>query len=63
MTVQSSRSIQQQVKSQMLSVPVQSALYVGLCSLIVWTIYFTTYPAIHDTTHTLRHHTLFVSCH
>ena len=63
MTVQSSRSIQQQVTRQVLSVPVQSALYVGLCSVILWTIYFTTYPAIHDTTHTLRHHTLFVSCH
>lgn len=63
MTVQSSRPIQQQISRRVLSVPVQSALYVGLCSLILWTIYFTTYPAIHDTTHTLRHHTLFVSCH
>ena len=63
MTVQFSRSIQQQVTRQVLSVPVQSALYVGLCSVILWTIYFTTYPAIHDTTHTLRHHTLMVSCH
>ncbi|MBH8572874.1 CbtB-domain containing protein [Nostocaceae cyanobacterium CENA369] len=63
MTVQSSSSIQQQVTRRVLSVPVQSALYVGLCSLTLWTIYFSTYPAIHDTTHTLRHHTLMVSCH
>lgn len=63
MTVQSYRSTQQQVTRWALSVPVQSTLYVLLVALILWTIYFTTYPAIHDTTHTLRHHTLFVSCH
>ena len=63
MTVQSSSSVQQQVARRVLSVPVQSALYVALCSLTLWTIYFTTSPVIHDTTHTLRHHTLMVSCH
>ncbi|MEH1837167.1 MAG: CbtB-domain containing protein [Nostoc sp.] len=63
MTVQSSSSAQQQVARRVLSVPVQSALYVALCSLTLWTVYFSTYPAIHDTTHTLRHHTLMVSCH
>jgi Probable cobalt transporter subunit (CbtB) len=63
MTVQSSSIVQQQVARRVLSVPVQSALYVSLCSLILWTVYFTAYPAIHDTTHTLRHHTLTISCH
>ena len=63
MTVQSSRSTLRRVTHWTLSVPVQSMLYVSLVALILWTIYFTTYPAIHDTTHTLRHHTLFVSCH
>lgn len=63
MTAHSPISIQQQVTRWTLSVPVQSALYVSLCALILWTIYFTTYPAIHDRVHSLRHHTALVSCH
>ncbi len=52
-----------QTKPVVLSVPVQSALFLSLCSLILWTVYFTTYPAVHDRVHALRHHTLFISCH
>jgi hypothetical protein len=63
MTAQSPSLIQQQLTRRTLSVPVQSALYVSLCALILWTIYFTTYPAIHDRVHSLRHHTALVSCH
>lgn len=46
-----------------LSTPVQATLYIFLAALTLWTIYFTTYPPIHDQVHSLRHHTLFVSCH
>ncbi|NJR52953.1 MAG: CbtB-domain containing protein [Leptolyngbyaceae cyanobacterium CSU_1_3] len=63
MTVYSSSSLQRRVTSWTLSVPVQSALYISLCTLTLWTIYFTTYPPIHDPVHSLRHHTAFVSCH
>lgn len=46
-----------------LSMPAQAILYVVLWSLIIWLVYFSTYPAIHDSAHSLRHHTLGVSCH
>ncbi|MDF5719483.1 MAG: CbtB-domain containing protein [Rhizonema sp. PD37] len=63
MAAQSSISLQQKAKSLTLSTPVQATLYVSLCALTLWTVYFTTYPAIHNATHSLRHHTLSVSCH
>ncbi len=63
MTTQTASSIQRHVAHWTLSVPVQSALYVSLAGLVLWTIYFTTYPAIHDRVHSLRHHTALVSCH
>ena len=46
-----------------LSRQAQAALYIVLWSLIIWSVYFTTYPAVHDSVHSLRHHTLGVSCH
>jgi cobalt transporter subunit CbtB len=46
-----------------LSTPAQAILYMALWSLIIWLVYFSTYPAVHDTVHSLRHHTLGVSCH
>ena len=46
-----------------LSLPVQLTLYTALCSLIVWTVYFSTYPAVHDSMHSVRHHTLMIGCH
>jgi cobalt transporter subunit CbtB len=46
-----------------LSVHAQAALYVALWSLIIWLVYFSTYPAVHNAVHSLRHHTLGVSCH
>jgi cobalt transporter subunit CbtB len=64
MTTQSySGSIQQQVTRRVLSVPVQSALYLSLIALTLWTVCFSTYPAVHDSVHTFRHHTAGVSCH
>ncbi len=63
MTTQTHSSVQQKLARRTLSVPVQSALYISLSALTLWTIYFTTYPAIHDKVHTFRHHTALVSCH
>ncbi|HBE54441.1 MAG TPA: hypothetical protein DDW76_38255 [Cyanobacteria bacterium UBA11369] len=63
MTTQSLLTIRQQAIRFTLSMPVQATLYISLCSLILWTIYFTTYPAIHDRVHSLRHHTAAVACH
>jgi hypothetical protein len=65
MTAQSpnSGSVHHGVTGWTLSVPVQSALYLSLCGLTLWTVYFTTYPPIHDAVHSLRHHTALVSCH
>ena len=63
MTTQTYGSIQQKVASRILSVPVQSGLYVTLIALTPWIVYFTTYPAIHDKVHSLRHPTATVNCH
>jgi hypothetical protein len=65
MTAQSpsSTSVQRRAIGWTLSVPAQSALYLSLSGLTIWTIFFTTYPPIHDTVHALRHHTALVSCH
>ena len=46
-----------------MSTPAQAILYVVLWSLIIWSVFFTTYPAVHNSVHSLRHHTLGVSCH
>lgn len=56
-------SIWQRTVRLTLSLPVQATLYTSLCALIVWTVYFSSYPAAHDSMHSLRHHTLTVSCH
>jgi hypothetical protein len=56
-------SIRQQTVRFTLSLPVQATLYTSLCALTLWTVYFSTYPAVHNQMHSLRHHTLMVSCH
>lgn len=56
-------SIRQQTVRFTLSLPVQATLYTSLCALTLWTIYFSTYPAVHNQMHSLRHHTLMVGCH
>jgi TM2 domain-containing membrane protein YozV len=63
MTTPSLILVQQKAAKIALSKPVQATLYLSLCALTLWTIYFTTQPAIHDKVHSLRHHTLMVSCH
>lgn len=56
-------NIQKQATRITLSLPVQLTLYTSLCALTLWTVYFSTYPAVHNSMHSLRHHTLTVSCH
>jgi hypothetical protein len=51
-------NIQKQAVHITLSLPVQLTLYTSLCALTLWTVYFSTYPAVHDSMHSLRHHTL-----
>ncbi|BAY59377.1 hypothetical protein NIES2135_62540 (plasmid) [Leptolyngbya boryana NIES-2135] len=63
MITRSHSSFSQRAVCFTLSKPVQATLYVSLCALILWTVYFTTYPAAHDKVHSLRHRTLMVSCH
>jgi hypothetical protein len=46
-----------------LSKPVQVTLYMMLSSLVIWTVFFSTYPAAHNNTHSVRHHTLGIACH
>lgn len=53
----------QRACSLTLSLPIQVALYLSLCSLTLWTVYFSPYPPVHDGMHSLRHHTLTVACH
>jgi hypothetical protein len=53
----------QRTQRFILSLPMQVFLLVGLCMIILWTLYFSTYPPVHDTLHETRHHTLTVACH
>ncbi|MGM3306357.1 CbtB domain-containing protein [Anabaena sp. WFMT] len=63
MTTFSLTSVLQKTAGVTLSKPVQVTLYMMLSSLIIWTVLFSNYPPAHNTTHSLRHHALGVSCH
>jgi cobalt transporter subunit CbtB len=63
MTTASQTAFSKKLARVTLSVPMQATLYVSLCALVVWTVYFSTYPAVHNQMHSLRHHTLTVACH
>ncbi|MBD2448377.1 CbtB-domain containing protein [Nostoc sp. FACHB-152] len=63
MTTQAHPSVLKKTASVAISTPVQATLFVSLCALTLWTVYFTTNPAIHDRVHSVRHHTLLVGCH
>ncbi|WP_413175512.1 CbtB domain-containing protein [Anabaena azotica] len=63
MTVFSSSSVLQKTAGITLSKPVQVTLYMLLSSLVIWTALFSTYPAAHNATHSVRHHTLGIGCH
>ncbi len=51
------------LKQATLSVPAQVTLLTSLCTLIVWTLYFSPYPPVHDALHQVRHSTAAVACH
>lgn len=53
----------QRTRQVVLSVPMQAALFTGLCSLTVWTLLFSSYPPAHDALHGARHDTAAVACH
>ncbi|MGB5594344.1 MAG: CbtB-domain containing protein [Crocosphaera sp.] len=53
----------QRTQGLILSLPIQVSLVIGLCMMILWTLYFSTYPPFHDALHETRHHTLTVACH
>ncbi len=53
----------QRTQLLVLSLPMQAFLLICLCMLILWTLYFSTYPPVHDALHETRHHTLTVACH
>ncbi|MDZ8184301.1 MAG: CbtB domain-containing protein [Nostoc sp. ChiSLP02] len=63
MTTFSHISVLQKTASITLSKPVQITLYMLLSSLVIWTVLFSTYPAVHNAAHSTRHHTLGVACH
>lgn len=64
MTAYSSRSsVWKKTADVTLSKPMQIALFMGLTSVTIWTVFFSTYPPVHDSTHAVRHHTAFVACH
>ncbi|MGK7948233.1 MAG: CbtB-domain containing protein [Xenococcaceae cyanobacterium] len=56
-------NFRQRTQRLVLSLPMQIVLLIGLCMMILWTLYFSTYPPIHDALHETRHHTLTVACH
>jgi cobalt transporter subunit CbtB len=58
-----STSVLHRAKEVTLSLPVQAALITSLSTLIIWTMYFSTYPPVHNALHTTRHSTLAVACH
>jgi hypothetical protein len=53
----------QRTQRLVLSLPMQVFLLTGLCMIILWTLYFSSYPPVHDALHETRHHTLTVACH
>lgn len=53
----------QRTEQATLSTSAQASLYVVLWGLVIWLVYFSAYPAVHNAAHSLRHHTLGVSCH
>ena len=63
MTAFSDISVLQKTATITLSKPVQVTLYMLLSSLVIWTVLFSTYPAVHNAAHSTRHHTLGVGCH
>ncbi|GEM_PF-7088126 len=45
------------------SVTFQVALVLVTAALVLWALFFSNYPLVHDTFHELRHSLYFVPCH
>ncbi|HEY9881597.1 MAG TPA: CbtB-domain containing protein [Leptolyngbyaceae cyanobacterium] len=52
-----------QTQAASLPVPLQMGILCSLAGLVLWTVYFSPYPAVHNTLHHTRHTTLGVACH
>ncbi|KAF3887125.1 MULTISPECIES: CbtB-domain containing protein [Nostocales] len=61
MTAFSRPSVFQKTADVTLSKPVQVTLYMLLSTLAIWSVFFSTYPAVHNTAHSVRRHTLSVA--
>lgn len=57
--------IRDRKQAQVASLPVslQMGILCSLAGLVLWTVYFSPYPAVHNTLHHTRHTTLGVACH
>jgi cobalt transporter subunit CbtB len=63
MTYSPSISVLKKTASVTLSKPAQISLFMMLSSLTIWTVFFSTYPAVHNAAHAARHNTPLVACH
>ncbi|MBI3360148.1 MAG: CbtB-domain containing protein [Chloroflexi bacterium] len=46
-----------------LSLTAQITLFLFLSMLVIWTLLFSSYPAVHDPFHALRHALYLIPCH
>jgi hypothetical protein len=46
-----------------LNLVLQMTVFLMMTGLILWTLLFTGYPAIHDPVHALRHALYMIPCH
>lgn len=51
------------VQTITLNLTIQVAILLALSALIIWTLLFSSYPAVHDPLHALRHALYLIPCH
>ncbi len=51
------------VQTVTLSVMIQFAVLLAVSTLVIWTLLFSSYPAVHDAVHALRHALYLIPCH
>lgn len=51
------------VKTFTLSLTAQIGLLLFLSTLVLWTVQYSSYPAVHDATHAIRHALYINACH
>lgn len=57
------RSIRDRQPAATLPVPLQTGLFCGLAGLVLWILYFSPYPPVHNALHHTRHTTIGVPCY